>query len=134
MTQRPIVTLIVERIEVPVGFRTKGPNNRLIIVEGIGDMVLRNGKRIVCLKMRRSDDAGLEMQLMRPILTILPGTFLPQCRGSKLGTDRSPAAAAVTASLTAAGLPAAECPASMIFRSDKVKLSCLITAMAVAVM
>lgn len=60
MTQRPIVTLIVERIEVPVGFRTSGPNNRLIIVEGIGDMVLRNGKRIICLKMRRSDAAGLE--------------------------------------------------------------------------
>ena len=60
MTQRPIVTLIVERIEVPVGFRTKGPNNRLIIVEGIGDMVLRNGKRMVCLKLRRSDEAGLE--------------------------------------------------------------------------
>ena len=60
MTQRPIVTLIVERIEVPVGFRTKGPNNRLIIVEGIGDMVMRNGKRLVCLKLRRSDDAGME--------------------------------------------------------------------------
>lgn len=60
MTQRPIVTLIVERIEVPVGFRTKGPNNRLIIVEGVGDMVLRNGKRMICLKLRRSDDAGLE--------------------------------------------------------------------------
>ncbi len=60
MTQRPIVTLIVERIEVPVGFRTKGPNNRLIIVEGIGDMVMRNGKRMVCLKLRRSDEAGLE--------------------------------------------------------------------------
>jgi len=60
MTQRPIVTLIVERLEVPVGFRTKGPNNRLIIVEGIGDMVLRNGKRMICLKLRRSDDAGLE--------------------------------------------------------------------------
>lgn len=60
MTQRPIVTMIVERTEVPVGFRTKGPNNRLIIVEGIGDMVLRNGKRMVCLKLRRSDDAGLE--------------------------------------------------------------------------
>lgn len=60
MTQRPIVTLIVEKIETPVGFRTKGPNNRLIIVEGIGDMVLRNGKRIVCLKLRRSDDQGLE--------------------------------------------------------------------------
>ena len=60
MTQRPIVTLIVEQIEVPVGFRTKGPNNRLIIVEAIGDMVLRNGKRIVCLKMRRSDEIGLD--------------------------------------------------------------------------
>ena len=60
MTQRPIVTMIVERSEVPVGFRTKGPNNRLIIVEGVGDMVLRNGKRIVCLKLRRSDDAGME--------------------------------------------------------------------------
>ncbi len=60
MTQRPIVTLIVERIEVPVGFRTKGPNNRLIIVEGVGDMVMRNGKRMICLKLRRSDEAGLE--------------------------------------------------------------------------
>lgn len=60
MTQRPIVTLIVERVEVPVGFRTKGPNNRLIIVEAIGDMVLRNGKRIVCLKLRRSDEVGLD--------------------------------------------------------------------------
>ncbi len=60
MTQRPIVTLIVERMEVPVGFRTKGPNNRLIIVEAIGDMVMRNGKRIVCLKLRKSDDVGLD--------------------------------------------------------------------------
>lgn len=62
MTQRPIVTLIVERVEVPIGFRTDGPNNRLIIVEGIGDMVLRNGKRIICLKLRRSDSKGLDMQ------------------------------------------------------------------------
>lgn len=60
MTQRPIITLIVERVEVPVGFRSKGPNNRLIIVEAIGDMVMRNGKRMICLKMRRSDDAGLD--------------------------------------------------------------------------
>ena len=60
MTQRPIVTLIVERSEIPVSFRADGPNNRLIIVEGIGDMVLRNGKRMICLKLRRSDDAGTE--------------------------------------------------------------------------
>ncbi len=60
MVQRPIVSMIVERVEVPVGFRTKGQDNRLIIVEGIGDMVLRNGKRIICIKMRRSDAVGLE--------------------------------------------------------------------------
>lgn len=60
MVQRPIVTLIIERSETPVGFRTKGPNNRLIIVEGIGDMVMRSGKRMVCLKMRRSDDEGMQ--------------------------------------------------------------------------
>ena len=64
MTQRPIVTLIVERSETPVGFRTAGPDNRLIIVEGVGDMVLRNGKRIVCLKLRRSDEAGTEFSPM----------------------------------------------------------------------
>lgn len=58
--QRPIVTLIVERSETPVGFRAAGPNNRLIVVEGMGDMVLRSGKRMVCLKLRRSDADGLE--------------------------------------------------------------------------
>ena len=58
--QRPIVTLIVERSETPVGFRSAGPNNRLIIVEGMGDMVLRSGKRMVCLKLRRADSDGLE--------------------------------------------------------------------------
>ena len=60
MNQRPIATLIVERLEVPVGFRTKGPNGRLMVIEGIGDIVLRNGKRIICLKLRRGDDEGLE--------------------------------------------------------------------------
>lgn len=60
MMQRPVVSMIVERVEVPVGFRTKGPNNRLIIVEGIGDLVLRNGKRIICIKLRRTDESGLE--------------------------------------------------------------------------
>ena len=58
--QRPIVTMIVERSETPVGFRSAGPNNRLIVVEGMGDMVLRSGKRMVCLKLRRSDSDGLE--------------------------------------------------------------------------
>ena len=60
MTQRPIVNLIVEDTEVPVGFRTRGPNSRLIVVEGIGDLVLRNGKKVICLKLRRDPTSGLE--------------------------------------------------------------------------
>ena len=63
MMQRPVVSMIVERVEVPIGFRTKGPDNRLIIVEGVGDLVLRNGKRIICIKLRRSDSAGLEYEI-----------------------------------------------------------------------
>jgi len=60
MTQRPIVNLIVQDSEVPVGSRTRGPHSRLLVVEGIGDMVLRNGQRIVCLKLRRDPAMGLD--------------------------------------------------------------------------
>lgn len=60
MTQRPVVNLLLQKSEVPVGFRTKGKYSRLMIVEGIGDMILRNGQRIVCLKMRRRTDEGYE--------------------------------------------------------------------------
>ena len=59
MTQRPVVNLIVQDSEVPVGSRTRGPHSRLLVVEGIGDMVLRNGQRVVCLKMRRDTAMGL---------------------------------------------------------------------------
>lgn len=60
MTQRPVVSLIVQDSEVPVGFRTRGPNSRLIVVEAVGDLVLRNGKKIICLKLRRDPASGLE--------------------------------------------------------------------------
>ncbi|MBN2675715.1 MAG: TrbG/VirB9 family P-type conjugative transfer protein [Alphaproteobacteria bacterium] len=52
MVQRPVVSILVEGGEAPVGFRTDGPNSRLLIVEAIGDMVLRNGQRLVCIKKR----------------------------------------------------------------------------------
>ncbi len=52
MTQRPVVSILVEGGEAPVGFRTDGPNGRLMIVEAVGDMVLRNGQRLVCIKKR----------------------------------------------------------------------------------
>ena len=52
MTQRPVVSLLIEGGESPVGFRTDGENGRLLIVEAVGDMVLRSGQRLVCIKRR----------------------------------------------------------------------------------
>ncbi len=60
MTQRPVVSLLQQDVEVPVGYRTRGPNSRLIVVEAIGDLVLRNGRKLVCIKLRRDPAAGLE--------------------------------------------------------------------------
>ncbi|MGD9638140.1 MAG: TrbG/VirB9 family P-type conjugative transfer protein [Alphaproteobacteria bacterium] len=61
MLQRPVVNLIVQKSEVPVGFRTRGKYGRLIVVEAVGDMVLRNGAKIVCLKLRKDPAFGLDM-------------------------------------------------------------------------
>ncbi len=60
MLQRPIVNLLFQGSEVPIGFRTRGPNGRLIVVEGIGDLILRNGRRILCLKIRKDPAYGTE--------------------------------------------------------------------------
>lgn len=60
MTQRPTVNLLVQDSEVPVGVRARGPYSRLIVVEGIGDLVLRNGQKLVCLKLRRDPAMGLD--------------------------------------------------------------------------
>jgi type IV secretory pathway VirB9-like protein len=60
MLERPIVNLIVQDSESPVGFRSRGPNGRLIVVEAVGDMVMRNGEKVVCLKLRRDPAMGLE--------------------------------------------------------------------------
>ena len=39
MTQRPVVSLLVEGGESPVSFRTDGEDGRLLIVEAVGDLV-----------------------------------------------------------------------------------------------
>lgn len=52
MPARPVPSILIEGGEAPVGFRTEGPNGRLMVLEAIGDFVLRNGTRIVCIKKR----------------------------------------------------------------------------------
>lgn len=61
MHQRPVVSLIIEGVESPVGTRTEGPYGRMIVVEAVGDLVLRSGRRVVCIKMQKEYDDALDM-------------------------------------------------------------------------
>ncbi len=56
MTQWPVASLVVDGSESPVGTRTRGPRNSIMIIEAIGDIVLRNGRHMVCLKLRNQPD------------------------------------------------------------------------------
>ena len=74
MTQRPVVSLLQQDVEVPVGYRTRGPNSRLIVVEAIGDLVLRNGRKLICIKLRRDPARGLEYTDYSGSNSMLPPT------------------------------------------------------------
>lgn len=109
MTERPIVNLLSQGSEVPIGFRTRGPNGRLMVVEGIGDLVLRNGKRILCLKIRKDPTYGTDWVEYEksvqpqwapgPMITT-PGYNNPAAGGAKTMTALNGAAA-----MGGAGMP-----------------------------
>jgi hypothetical protein len=56
MNQWPVAALVVDGSENPVGSRTTGPNGSIMIIEAVGDIVLRNGRHLVCLKLRNQPD------------------------------------------------------------------------------
>lgn len=56
MNQWPVASLITDGSESPIGSRTTGPNGSIMIIEAIGDIVLRNGRHMVCLKLRNQPD------------------------------------------------------------------------------
>ncbi len=56
MSQWPVASLLVDGSENPVGTRTTGPRNSVMVIEAIGDIVLRNGRHLVCLKLRNQPD------------------------------------------------------------------------------
>jgi hypothetical protein len=79
MHQRPVVSLIVEGSEAPVGFRTEGPYGRMIVVEAVGDLVLRSGRRVVCIKKQLNYDDAMDAS----------GVKLPGWAPSKQGAPGS---------------------------------------------
>jgi type IV secretory pathway VirB9-like protein len=55
----PVASLVVQGVETPVNVRTAGPNGRMLVVEAVGNIVLRNGMKIVCIKQNRGGQAGV---------------------------------------------------------------------------
>ena len=47
----PVASLVVDQVESPVGTRVAGPNRSVLVVEALGDVVLRNGTHVVCVKL-----------------------------------------------------------------------------------
>ncbi len=57
VTDRPAVFRIVDGIEGRVNTRVTGRHSEVIIVEAVGDLILRSGSRIVCIKVVGENDS-----------------------------------------------------------------------------
>ncbi|MFM7631130.1 MAG: TrbG/VirB9 family P-type conjugative transfer protein, partial [Alphaproteobacteria bacterium] len=47
--RRPVIFHLVDEVESMVNTRTVGPKGNIMIAEAVGNFVLRNGKRIICV-------------------------------------------------------------------------------------
>lgn len=87
MVQRPVASILVDRTEAPIGFRTRGPYGRLMVVEGIGDIVLRNGKKLICLKIRKDPTFGTDWTEYEKSVQRKQAPALPPVGGSMGGAS-----------------------------------------------
>lgn len=92
----PVASLVVQGVESPVNVRTAGPNGRMLVVEAVGNIVLRNGNKIVCIKQQgRPADATRGPALKKPVATlqvkdgqpVLPPALNSPSTGRKYAVD-----------------------------------------------
>lgn len=95
----PVASLVVQGVETPVNVRTAGPNGRMLVVEAVGNIVLRNGLKIVCIKQSRGGTAPADLTrgpaLKTPIAnvqvrdgqTVLPPALNSPSTGRKYAVD-----------------------------------------------
>jgi ComB9 competence protein len=92
----PVASLVVQGVETPVNVRTAGPNGRMLVVEAVGNIVLRNGLKIVCIKQQaRPSDATRGPALKTPIANVqvrdgqpvLPPSLNSPSTGRKYAVD-----------------------------------------------
>ena len=116
MLERPVVNLVIQESEVPVGFRTVGENSRMIVVEAVGDLVLRNGKKIICLKLRKNPTRDFEnVSYSKPTANLSPTQGSSEA-GLMTSDPFTPNASVAMASV--AGLPMQNIPAP-VMQSNK---------------
>jgi hypothetical protein len=58
MTEWPTPQIVIQGVEGPVGNRTSGPGGRMIVLEALGEFVLRNGQRAIIIKPRNTYTAA----------------------------------------------------------------------------
>lgn len=54
MTEWPTPVIVIQGVEGPVGNRTVGPGGRMIVIEALGEFILRNGQRMIVVKPRNT--------------------------------------------------------------------------------
>ena len=56
--RRPVVHLVIDGSDTLVNTRTAGAKNNVIIVEAVGDLTLRNGQKIICIRRHAAPRVG----------------------------------------------------------------------------
>ena len=79
MTEWPTPLIVIQGVEGPVGNRTAGPGGRLIVIEALGEFVLRNGQRSLVIKPRhtRTDPTLIEYPTADPSPMQVPSELPP---------------------------------------------------------
>lgn len=79
MTEWPTPLIVIQGVEGPVGNRTAGPSGRLIVIEALGEFVLRNGERSLVIKPRhtRTDPTLVEYSTFDPSPMRIPSELPP---------------------------------------------------------
>lgn len=104
MTEWPTPMIVIQGVEGPVGNRTAGPGGRMIVIEALGDFVLRNGQRIIVVKPKSSSpDAGLVEYPTYSQTAMRVPTDLPPGRSANLPAKPKTVVPVVTSPPTANG-------------------------------
>ena len=79
----PSVMRVTDNTESPIATRVAGPNGEILIIEGIGDFVLRSNDAIICLKINRTP-VGPPLTVVRtapqppPVVAPTPSVASPE--------------------------------------------------------